>query len=560
MRGATLAHVWRPLERIVSAFRGDASSVKAGALLGEQGKPQSNGINHAWRQGIADVMTPAYLATVIAAVNQGDPTAFLTLAEEMEEREPHYRSVMATRKMGVAGLPAAVASAKDDAHNIAIATHVEEAIVNRPNFEGLTLDLLDAIPKGFSCLEIMWARDVKAWLPEQYKFRPQRHFTFDKETQSIPLLRTLAHQQEGEPLTPFKWLVHMPKLISGIPIRGGVAMPASFCFAAKRYAVADWLVFLDQYGIPSRIGRFGPDQKNNKTELLRGLERLTSGGVAVIPEGMIIEILEGGKGNGKSFQECAEYWDKQVSKVVLGQTMSSDDGSSLSQAKVHEKVRDDIRAADARSVAQCINEQLIKPFVDLNYGPQEVYPTVSYQIARPEDVGALMTATKILVDMGAKVEASVARDRMGYPEPAEGAELLVPTAKIVADAQPKPEPAATDSDKGEASENDKIKKPSGKKAAELNRLGFARDPETEDTADIELDEALEEWRPLLEGNVGALLAAVATASSFEEVAETIRQLADDEGVVLDVESFVRALAKSTFKLRGVGSATDRAKV
>ena len=58
-----------------------------------------------------------------------------------------------------------------------------------------------------------------------------------------------------------------------------------------------------------------------------------------------------------------------MSKVVLGQTMTDENGGSLAQAMVHNQIRIDILQDDARQLANTINRDLIAPFVALNFGP-----------------------------------------------------------------------------------------------------------------------------------------------------------------------------------------------
>lgn len=65
---------------------------------------------------------------------------------------------------------------------------------------------------------------------------------------------------------------------------------------------------------------------------------------AVIPEGATIEIIESktSSENTDAYQKMATWIDKQISKLVLGQTMTTDDGSSRAQGEIHEEVRQDI--------------------------------------------------------------------------------------------------------------------------------------------------------------------------------------------------------------------------
>ena len=56
------------------------------------------------RQSAPLFLTPAKLGAYLAQANQGNLDQTLTLAEEMEERDLHYRSVLQTQKLAVAAL------------------------------------------------------------------------------------------------------------------------------------------------------------------------------------------------------------------------------------------------------------------------------------------------------------------------------------------------------------------------------------------------------------------------------------------------------------------------
>jgi len=563
--------------RVAEALRQvDAPPAKAGDLLKEQARPSMGSVLTVTRKSQADHLTPARLASIMREADAGNVEAYLTLAEEMEEREPHYRSVIGTRKMAVSGAPIQVTAASESAHDKAIAEHVTQ-IMQSPNIEGLVLDLMDAVSKSFSCVEILWDRDGKLWEPVSYEWRDAKHFVFDKDTMRTPLLRADG-APEGVPLMPYKWLVHMPKLGSGVPIRTGLARPVAVCYSAKRYTVSDWLTFMDVYGMPIRVGKFPASQASKKAELLRAVRSIGTDAAAVIPAEMSIEFIEskGGAGGTTLFQQSAEYWDKQTSKVVLGQTMSSDDGSSLAQSKTHERVRFDIKKADGRAVQATINRDLIKPFVLLNYGPQQAYPTCALETQEPEDRKILMEATKTYVDMGGEVDATEIRELMGFSEPAAGAKLLKPAQVVVAEMTPEPEPAPEPAPSGgkpgkggktPAKEGDEIADDAGGSAeanAAISALGERFDSveahlmrlvQMFDVVDDQSRDALSDWRELT-GPVFDAMKRIEESDTFEEAQSVIDALKKDEGEALDISPLVAALARRTFTVRGVGDATD----
>jgi phage gp29-like protein len=127
---------------------------------------------------------------------------------------------------------------------------------------------------------------------------------------------------------------------------------------------------------------------------------IANDGAAIIPQGMDVEFHEVNGSRGEAvFGGLLEYVDKQISKLVVGQTMTSDDGSSLGQAKIHNEVRLDILRADGKQLASTINRDLIRPFVDLNFGPQNDYPRIELPVPDPEDVEALSSSLAQLVPL-----------------------------------------------------------------------------------------------------------------------------------------------------------------
>lgn len=549
---------------------GETTTAKASDLLAEQAHPSVGGVLSPSRRDVASTLNPTALASLFRAADDGEIEAFLILAEQMEEREPHYRSVLGTRKLAVSGAQGQVKAASDSAHDKAIAAHAEQVLM-RPETEGLVLDLMDAVAKSFACVEIIWDRDGKTWEPTAYRHRDQRHFRFDRDTMRTPMLRTLE-APDGVPLMPFKWLVHMPRLASGVPIRTGIARPVAMCYAAKKYTLADWMAFMDVYGMPLRLGKFPASQADQKAALLRAVRSLGTDACAVIPDGMQIEFIEpkSASSNGMLFQNTAEYFDKQISKVVLGQTMSSDDGASLAQSKTHERVRFDIKKADGRAVDATITRDLIKPFVLLNYGPQAAYPAYVTQTEEPEDRKALIDATKTFVDLGGEVEMSEIRDRMGFAEPAPGAQLLKPAQVVVLEMTPQPKPAP-DAPEGDGSseppkggdsvadDDDEIEgDESGARESNASRTNgepFAAKPRTKDIVDEMVDGELDEWEPLVDGTVVEAMRQIERAESFEAAGAVLDQLKRD-AADLDVGPLVSSLAKRQFQAAGLGDAVD----
>lgn len=383
-------------------------------------------------------LTPDRLARLLRDAEEGDPTAYLELAEEMEEKDLHYRSVLSTRKLQVAQLDITVEAATDEKADVGNADLVRE-LLNRDELQDDLVDIMDALGKGFSATEIIWQTSERQWRPARFEWRDPRWFRFDDIDGRT--LRLIGEGGQPEPLAPYKFIVHRPRLKAGLPIRGGFARAIAWAYCFKNFDLKSWLVFAEIFGMPLRLGKYHPGATPEERDtLLRAVTSISRDAAAIIPDSMTIEFPETGNKTGSVdlYERMAEYFDRQVSKAVLGQTATTDAiQGGYAVGKTHDQVRGDIEQADARQLAATLNRDLVKPFIDLNKGPQAAYPKIVIGRAEQTDVTKLTDALAKLVPLGLKVEQSVVRDRIGLPDPEEDADLLVPPA-----AQP-PAPSLT---------------------------------------------------------------------------------------------------------------------
>lgn len=402
----------------------DGHPIQLDTLTEELSAPSLTGIRQVWHGSVASNLTPQRLSSILTAAAQGDARDYLTLAEEMEERDMHYASVLGTRKLALVGLDVRVEAATDAAEDVRRADAVRE-LVNTAEFGEMVAHLVDALGKGYAVAEILWDRSGRTWWP-QFAERDPRFFRFDRDTGTELRLLDEADTSNGLPLPPFKFVVHRPRIRSGLPIRGGLARLAAPAYMCKAWTWRDWMAFADIYGLPMRVGQYGPAAtKEDIGKLMSAVANLGSDAAAVMPESVKIQFEQAANvaGAGDFFDRLAAFWDKQISKGVLGQTMTADDGASLSQAQVHQIVRLDIMTADARALSNTLQRQLVQPFVDLNFGPGS-YPRLSVVVPKPENTSALVDALQKLVPLGLTVEQSVVRDKLGIPDPDAGADVL----------------------------------------------------------------------------------------------------------------------------------------
>lgn len=413
----------------------DGKPFEVALLSQEMAQPTRWGPRSLLLEGVASGLTPERLASLMREANHGRARSYLTLAMEMEERYMHYRSQLQVRRLAFEAIDLSVTAPKN--YPAPILKAVNE-LVEEPGFRDMCADLQDGVSKGYSVVEPLWEYERGALRPVVYKWRDPRFFQFDPTTLEELRLADLSNW-EGLPIPEGKFVRHMPRIATGVPLRRGLARPAAWAFMVQSFTLQDWSAFAEIYGIPLRVGKYGPQATDDdKRTLLWALRSIANDGAAAIPASMEFEFMEAKGQHGEAvFGKLIDYMDRNVSKLIVGQTMTSDDGSSLGQAKVHNEVRHDILRADGRQTGSTVNRDLIPWFVAFNFGPQNAYPRVEFPVAEPEDVKALSEAVSILVPQGLKVGQREMRSRLGLSEPEADEDVLAPE---VATAPPSGQP------------------------------------------------------------------------------------------------------------------------
>lgn len=344
-------------------------------------------IRDRWSGYPSSGLTPRRLAAVLREADAGNLVRQMELFGEMEEKDAHLYSCLQTRKLAVAGSPWDVLPASDEAGSAAeVAAFVKEAFNGMDNLEEAFTDLLDAVGKGFSVSEIIWEIAAGKVLPRALKKRQQKRFTFmEVEGYSeAPRLITDAEPVYGIPLTPDKFVMHVYRAGADLPERGGLLRVLSWVYLFKNYALKDWVSFCEVFGMPLRLGVYSPAaSKEDRDALLQAVTNLGSDAAGIISESTRIEFVEAAKkGDGGPYNALIEQMNKEVSKAVLGQTLTTDVGSKGSYAAgiVHQGVRMDIARADARALERAINRDLIRPLVKFNFGPLTNIPSFKFTI------------------------------------------------------------------------------------------------------------------------------------------------------------------------------------
>jgi phage gp29-like protein len=376
-----------------------------------------------------DTLTPRQIKRMLLAAESGDPAAQAELFERMEEKDGELDAHLRTRKAGVLRLAWELEPADASEQAARAAELCRSALEALPGLHQALFDLLDAVPKGYSVLEVDWRTEPGRWRPARLTWRPQRWFVPDEDGGA---LRMRAEGGELVDVNPLNFLVHRVQARSGFCARTGLLRSCVRAFVVRHFAWKDWLAFAEVYGMPPRVGWLREDaawDSDEARELWQAVRGMGMDAAAVVREGNRIEVLDSAPdADGSLFEKIIERAGRELTLAVLGQTLTSggEGGGSRALGQVHEHVRWDLVQSDAEALGRTLTEQLLEPVVRLNLGPGYPAPRWRFATDRPEDLGRLATTVKTLSEAGLPIPADWAYRRFGIPRPADDEPVLAP--------------------------------------------------------------------------------------------------------------------------------------
>ncbi len=380
---------------------------------------------------------------------------------ELERRDAHLFATLQTRKNALIGQRWELVWGEDrsapPATRSAIVRRVESVLHDIPNFTSMLFHLLDGLAKGFSVLEIVWKVDPTTGRVGIRKLVPRQAWEFAFDTQgrlhrlvddvssgcgSHPLSSKTVSQliprpgelslrhRRTEVMPERKFLVYVSQPEPGAPYGTPLAARVYWYSWFKRQALDDWTMYNAKYGAPTPLGRYAATSAPEDIErLAQALAQMRDHAGIIVPESINVELLESRRsGAGASpFRELADWCNDEISKVILGQTLTTSEGrrsGSLALGRVHDAVRHDYLAADACALGEVLSRQLVRWIVDFNFGLDAPAPGFAFDVEEPFDSKAELEVDRGLVQLGVPLGLEYFYHKYRRPVPSAGARKL----------------------------------------------------------------------------------------------------------------------------------------
>ncbi|MCR5394179.1 MAG: DUF935 domain-containing protein [Bacteroidales bacterium] len=151
------------------------------------------------------------------------------------------------------------------------------------------------------------------------------------------------------------WLIEV-----GQPDDLGLYLKAASQTIPKKNALAFWDTFAEIFGMPMRIARTNVRDDKELAKMEEMMSSMATEFWGIFQEGTDIEIKESTKGDAFNvYDRRIDRANSELSKLIIGQTMTIEDGSSLSQSETHLEVFQNLVESDCDMLRDVINNQLI---------------------------------------------------------------------------------------------------------------------------------------------------------------------------------------------------------
>jgi phage gp29-like protein len=398
-----------------------------------------------WRTHFGRSLTPARIDSAIRDAADGFMTDLTDAGAESILIDPHLASVLQKRFGSISqvdwDITPSQADGIDKQKALEIANVVRSQIAQIPAFRQALHDLAWGHWNGRAALEIHWDRRFTgraqyqvaelSWIhPRRLTFGPERELRVIDPSWSVGQFQPVGLDTR----VACKFIKFVPRLFDEYPERDGLNPRCLYWSNFKRFCARDRMILIELFAKPWRVleedsqATVSPDQVDEAIDYADALGGAT---VAKMPKGIKLNVVELDPKSGDLHNHTIEDCDKQTSKIVLGNTNTTDSqsgGLGSGQAFVHQDEQQLIFQADGDRIGGVLQRDLVLAIVTLNAGSFGISafdacryaPKFTLRTAPERDLERELRCYKMLLDLGLAAAADEVRERTGYRKPEEG--------------------------------------------------------------------------------------------------------------------------------------------
>lgn len=317
--------------------------------------------------------------------------------------DAHLYAVIQKRKSAVLSVPI-------EFHRDGKPDDVVNAQLRSPWFGNFLSDAWEHILYGSTLVQFYVEN---GWI--NYDLIPRKHYD--------PVNRIILAKQgdtKGESFDNFPDL-----LFVGSAGSLGLMLAAAPYVIYKRNTMADWAQFSEIFGMPLIEGTYDGGDEEARVKLLNDLFDRGANTALVHPDGTKIQLHDTQTKSGSSelYRGLADFCNAEISKLFLGNTLTTEAGEKGTQAlgTVHKSIEERIEEMDRQSILNLLNYDMadIFPALGVNTAGGEFV----YKVPQKTDLTARIAIDEKISNLGVPIADEHFYETYGIEKPDNYEEL-----------------------------------------------------------------------------------------------------------------------------------------
>lgn len=363
-----------------------------------------------------------------------------------EQGDAERKRVQAIRE--TAGLAPFLPNLTDEERVLAdqIAAHVQRQVDGLPRKPQKIAQQLWAIYFGVTGNELLWNRTASEWLLRDLEYIHPRRWSYPDQNNFHPhvwdqgsVVPTEAWDkyQTTQPFGidvydyPFKFLVHVPEVLSGYPTEDGLGFVVAWWIAAKIMGARSFMQYIERFSKPGVLTTYNTshddgEPRNATPEDIALAQELVQkmgfGAIpgAAIPDSVKVELFgPGAKGNSGAAadpEKFVDWCDNQIARAVrtTDALQGLQNHGARSAMETLAKGANRVAFYDAMGLSGTWTRDIALPVTTLNYPTFErLCPAIVIHVDDEPGPEVWLERIKDLVSVGAPVDADKAAAKIG---------------------------------------------------------------------------------------------------------------------------------------------------
>ena len=362
------------------------------------------------------------LLSYYRAAESGVPVKQFDCFDDLIEVDGDLRGLFNDRNEDVSGCDWVVLAGRDDKPSEVAAGLLNERLQNQLQFREFISHQLSSVPMGFACTNLVWGYEEKLITPLEFHNAAHRRFAAPSQHRAdeIWLIDGAESSYDLIELQAGLWAISRYRHRN--PYAAGLMRTCAWWAMFKRWAVRDWQVFAEMFGLPLTLGYYeegaGPESRRALEDAVKSVGQDGYAVLSSLTDLVIKETIRGGD-SSTVYPLIKKMCDEVMTKLITGGTLNTDVAGvgSYNAAAVHESRGFKMKRHDAKRFEEMFVRDIGTTFIVWNGFDRAAPPRIKLKITRDE----LQRAQALeILGMAIELDEDQLREEFALRTPAPG--------------------------------------------------------------------------------------------------------------------------------------------